>query len=105
MRLRSFNRAMRWVLLANAIASWIIFATMFAWDWTVVFVPLIATAGSAAYFLSVRKAYPPPAPPRPDYSRIATLEREIYGETCPLRRPFTWCYSGHCSSCERVYPG
>ena len=68
------------ILLAAGL--WVEFGRLATRDWTLILAPLIFTAIVVFQWCAFRKIYAViPATPRPDYSAIARMEREVYGET------------------------
>ena len=77
---RPFNRAMAWFNTIIAAAMWLVFPLLALRDWTLVIVPLFFTCAVAVQWMVFRKICAAHRP-RPDYTRIASLEREVYGKT------------------------
>lgn len=79
-RVALFGRVMSTVLMGMTAVLWALFLPVAVMrDWTVVFVPLLVTGGAVMQRVALRKVYRA----APDYSAIARMEREIWGE------PFT----------------
>lgn len=75
------------MLRFNAIGTALMWP-LFLWvaitrDWTVIFLPLLFTAGVTFQWLSLRREYGTPGQvgPQPDYAAIGRMEREVWGET------------------------
>ena len=76
---KSWNRALAVFNTVIAAAMWPLFLILALRDWTLIIVPLVVTAGVTLQWVGLRMTYVPERP-RPDYSAIAAMEREVYGE-------------------------
>lgn len=56
----AFNRAARWVLLAETIAAWVLFG-LAASEWTEVFAVLLVSLGAALHWLACWRIYQAPS--------------------------------------------
>ena len=108
-RVALFNRIMGWVLPCVTVALWVL-CILLVRDWTVSVAPLMMTAAVVAQRLGMRRVYGVDRP-RPDYSAIAAMEREVYGEEfkhegAPSQRGRSNPNLGQCDYCDRpVYLG
>ena len=98
-RIGAWNRAARWVLAGMAAATWPYADFLATRDWTLVFAPLLPTAGAVAIWIACRKVYGvpvaagAPAVPQPEpripcdldrpYPRPAKFSRKL-NSVCPV---------------------